>query len=120
MVDYICTRAPVSDFTTCQMISQGISDHSPLWCKLAFSSRNNPPSTPLAPPTTDFIYQWVEGTHITNYSESWRAWEDHGNNQGFVDRLQSIVDDFDLDPQLGITRVENLLLEEATTLGVVK
>lgn len=80
VVDYICTRAPVSDFTTCKMISQGISDHSPLWCKLALSSSPTPPPTPPASQPASFMYQWVEGTHITNYSASWRTWEDHGNN----------------------------------------
>lgn len=66
------------------------------------------------------VYRWVDGTRLTDYSWSWRAWEQRTDTAEFADALTAIVDAQHVDVDALAFAVENFLLDEAIALGVVK
>ena len=83
VVDYICVRGKSLHFAVSTGLFAGLSDHSPLICRV-----EGPISTsaPTASPART-VYKWVEGSSLSDYSNSWSRWEAFGNDSGFVTRF---------------------------------
>lgn len=65
------------------------------------------------------MYRWVEGTRLTDYSHSWRAWQQYTDTAAFVSAFNAVIDSHPDDVDALATAVESFLLSEAIAKGVV-
>jgi hypothetical protein len=80
--------------------------------------------TPITPQTSSANrkkrFTWIGGEDTVEYMRSANVWKAHTSTDQFATRFKEITDEFRDDNELKTTRVEDFLLEEAITAGVVK
>jgi hypothetical protein len=70
---------------------KGFSDHMLLQTKIklprlqTLATRNAPTKQP------EIIYKWIEGTCISNYSQSAKKWEEWTGKPEFIEKFQTLV-----------------------------
>jgi hypothetical protein len=65
-------------------------------------------------------YTWIGGDDTTEYMRSARTWKAHTSTDQFAAKFKAISDKLHDDNETRTTRVEEFLIEEAITAGVVK
>jgi hypothetical protein len=79
------------------------------------------PTTPqTSPANRKKRFTWIGGEDTVEYMRSANVWKAHTSTDQFATRFKEITDEFRDDNELKTTRVEDFLLEEAITAGVVK
>jgi hypothetical protein len=63
---------------------------------------------------------WVEGTGVQNYATSAKSWLEFTQRPEFVDRLKALVNAANSKNDDRAAAVEEFILQQATTAGVVK
>ena len=66
------------------------------------------------------VYRWVEGTRVNNYATSANAWLEFTQRPAFVEGLQNLVNDAGKNNEDRAAAVEEFVLQQAVTAGVVK
>lgn len=64
-------------------------------------------------------YRWIEGTCLKEYGTSAAKWKAHTSTQAFREAFETIATEFAHDNNERSARIEEFLLDEATTAGVV-
>ena len=75
-------------FSTFPELLGALSDHSGLCATLPWSLARDA----TAAQGQRITYRWIEGTRLTEYSCSWRAWESYTDKPDFAAQLTEIVD----------------------------
>jgi hypothetical protein len=57
------------------------------------------------------VYRWVDGTRLSNYSHSWRAWSEYTDNPAFAAAFNAVIAAHTADVDQLSLAVENFLLE---------
>jgi hypothetical protein len=78
--DYLFVRGGFNTFFVFSELLGSLSDHSGLCVTLPWALPCNANAT--IPERT--VYRWVDGTRLTDYSCSWRAWEKRTDEPDFV------------------------------------
>jgi hypothetical protein len=81
------SRGNYTDFCVCKNLLGSLSDHSALCVTLPWSVT----SVPNAIHHERTVYRWIEGTRLSDYSVSWRAWAEHTNSITFAVDFDAIV-----------------------------
>lgn len=114
--DYILLRGTTNSFSVCPEVLGSLSDHCALTCTLPWV----PTTTRQQDCTATVVYRWVDGTSLSNYSDSWRAWEQHTDTQEFAQKLSDVANCHVGNIDELSHNVEQLLIDEALAVGVVK
>jgi hypothetical protein len=99
-------RGGFNTFSVVPELLGSLSDHSALFVVLPWSI----PCNATAAFGERTVYRWVDGTRLTDYSCSWRAWEKHTDSDDFVTPLTAIVDAPHADVDALALAVESFIL----------
>lgn len=67
----------------------------------------------------DKFYRWVEGECLKDYSNSAAKWAAHSSTQDFTSAFNAIYTEYAADNNVRTTKIEEFLLKEAETAGVI-
>jgi hypothetical protein len=70
--------------------------------------------------TPEKIFKWVEGTNIQNYAQSAQTWTEYTSKVEFTAKFKTLVENTTLSNDERAEAVEEFLLQEAISAGVVK
>ncbi len=65
------------------------------------------------------VYRWVDGSSLSDYSRSWRAWNEFTDQPCFAAEFDSVIDAHCNDVESLASAVESFLLRKAVECGVV-
>jgi hypothetical protein len=65
------------------------------------------------------VYRWVDGTRLSNYSHSWRAWSQHTATPEFAQQFSVVLTTHAASVDDMAFAVEQFLLNEAIKCNVV-
>jgi uncharacterized membrane protein len=99
---------------------KGLSDHVMVMTKMTLpqlqmiSDRSENKTTPAK------IFKWVEGTNVYNYAQSAHTWTEYTSKDEFKAKFKTLVENTTLSNDERAAQVEEFLLQEAISAGVVK
>lgn len=105
--DYMLLRGSFKSFGVRREALGSLSDHAALYVTLPWV---RPSALPPASRTTT-VYKWVEGTSLSSYSESWRAWNRHTDTESFAQAFHAIIDQHESDVEQLATATESFLID---------
>ena len=65
------------------------------------------------------VYRWVDGSSLSDYSRSWRAWNEYTDSLDFAAEFDAVIDAHCSDTESLASAVEQFLLRKAVECGVV-
>ena len=98
----------------------GLSDHVFVMTTIATPYLTNRRQTRTHTPQHSTIYKWNEGTNISNYGKSAQIWTAHTQEATFIEGMQTIIQDTNLNNNRRATAMEEYIIKEAIDIGVVK
>jgi hypothetical protein len=81
--------------------------------------RKTSPAEEKTERTQKKTYRWIEGTCLKEYGTSAAKWKAHTSTLAFSEAFETIAKEYAHDNNARSARIEEFLLEEATTAGVV-
>ena len=98
----------------------GLSDHVFIKTSVAIPYLISRHTISNHPKREEISYKWIDGTNITEYSQSAKTWTAHTQETAFIDQLQNIIEDENRSNDDRAQAVETFILNEAVAAGVVK
>jgi hypothetical protein len=128
--DLVYTYIPLYTTNTHHRLPTHTTTHTtPSHHPTQHTTADQPSSPHISTPPEDKIeeaedrrekHYWIEGKCVAEYMNSAKIWKAHTSSTTFAEGFNKIIKDYEHDNDLRTSKVEDFLILEAQTAGVIK